>query len=94
MAKKRPVPAVEVESPMREKEVKKRKTLFKQGDVVMGVEDDSLIVIVTRDVEKGQVSFHGTCILSNKRQVGEHERFWLIERFEKIPPGYSLKLSM
>jgi len=82
MAKKRPKP--QVETPMRESKPKKRKRLFKQGDFVRNIEDESLIVVVTQDAEKGSQSFHGTCIRGDKRTIGEHDRFWLKTRFEVV----------
>lgn len=82
MAKRKKLPPAD--APMREDKPKKRKRAFKQGDFVQNVEDASLILIVTQDMEKGKNSFHGTCIAASKRSVGEHERFWLQERFELI----------
>lgn len=84
MPKKKPIPppAGTDQTPIRENKPKKRKKRFKQGDFVKNVEDESLILIVTKDVEKGMKSFHATCIASNKRTIGEHERFWLLDRFE------------
>lgn len=82
MAKKRP--KAKSETPMREPKPKKRKPLFKMGDFVRNVEDPTIIVIVTKDVEKGTTAFHGVCVAAKRRQVGEHDRFWLIDRFELI----------
>ncbi|MEX0598200.1 MAG: hypothetical protein WD512_17055 [Candidatus Paceibacterota bacterium] len=83
MRKKRPV-APPAELKPREAQPKKRKRAFKQGDFVRSIEDNSLIVIVTKDTEPTSQAFHGTCIRSDKRKVGEHERFWLKNLFEIV----------
>lgn len=81
MAKKRTPPA---EPTTRAAEPKKRKQLFKTGDFVQNVEDPSIIIVVTKDMDKTSTVFHGTCIAAAKRQVGEHERFWISDRFKLI----------
>lgn len=81
MAKKRTPPP---EPKTRPAEPKKRKQVFKIGDFVQNIEDPSIIIVVTTDTDKTSTVFHGTCIAAAKRQVGEHERFWIIDRFKLI----------
>lgn len=63
---------------------KQTTTNFKIGDFARSIEDSTLIVVVTKNTDREANTFHGTCISGDKRKVGEHERFWLKNNFEKV----------